>query len=226
MYRANQALTQRLLGDVYNEIKDTPKAEEYYLQALKNYKILFEKKPEDYRARLAWIQYRLMYIYAKNNTMLHKYNEMLDIALANYEVLYQRDRDYQSKIVNLRNRKGWQCLQTGKTDEAMKFFDSTYKLYPEKSAFYLALGYNAKAYEYAKAKDYVKAIETIDKAISLQPKEANYYDSKGEILLMRGDEKEALEMWQKVLEIDSDFLSKHNGKTKLHRQLKEKGLVE
>jgi tetratricopeptide (TPR) repeat protein len=58
------------------------------------------------------------------------------------------------------------------------------------------------------------------------PEEANYYDSKGEILLMKGDEQEAVKMWQKVLELDPDFLSKHDGGTPLYGKLKEKGLIE
>ena len=94
------------------------------------------------------------------------------------------------------------------------------------SAPYLATGCNAKAYEYAKAGDYDKAIESIDRAISLMPEEANLYDSKGEILLMKGDEQEAVKMWRKVLELEPEFLSKHHGETELHRQLKEKRLIE
>lgn len=58
------------------------------------------------------------------------------------------------------------------------------------------------------------------------PDEANYYDSKGEILLMKGDEQEAVEMWQKVVELNPDFLSDYGGESQLHKQLKEKGLIE
>lgn len=58
------------------------------------------------------------------------------------------------------------------------------------------------------------------------PQEANYYDSKGEILLMHGDEQGALEMWQKVLELDPDFLSKHEGGTDFYKKLKERGLIK
>lgn len=71
-----------------------------------------------------------------------------------------------------------------------------------------------------------KAIETIDKAIGLLPKEANYYDSKDEILLMKGDEQEAVKMWQKVLELDPDFLKKYEGGTDFYKQLKAKGLLD
>ena len=66
----------------------------------------------------------------------------------------------------------------------------------------------------------------IDNAIKLNPKEANYYDSKGEILLMMGDGQNALRMWHKVMELDPNFLQKHNGSTPLYKQLKESGLLK
>ena len=42
---------------------------------------------------------------------------------------------------------------------------------------------------------------------------------------MNDDKQGAIAMWIKVLELDPDFLSKHNGETELHRQLEEKGLI-
>ncbi len=225
-YRDNLALMQMRLADMYDETKDYIQAEQYYLQALENYKVLFSDKPDNYRVNLAWIQYSLMFIYAGNNAKLEQYDNMLDTALANYEALYQNNKDYQSTIVNLRNRKGWRLLQKGDTDEAMSLFESTYQLDPEKSVTYLASSCNAKAYEYTKTGNFPKALETIDRAIALMPDNANYYDSKGEILLMKGNEKEAVKMWQKVLELDPDFLSKHNGETELHQQLKAKKLIK
>ena len=78
----------------------------------------------------------------------------------------------------------------------------------------------------AQVRNYSKAIEFIDRAITLTPKKADLYDSKGEILLMKGDEQEAVKMWQKVQELDPDFLKKYKGGTELYKQLKEKGLIE
>ena len=224
-YLSELARMQNELGNFYENLNNYAKAEEYYMQALQNYKILFEKQPDDCRERLAWVQYSLMYIYVQDNDKPDQYDEMLDAALANYEVLYQSDKDYQSTIVELRNRKGWRLLRNNKTDEAIKLFENAYKLSPEESKPYLAAGYNSKAYEHANASNYDRALETIDKAIALMPDNANYYDSKGEILLMKGDEQGAVKMWQKVLELDPDFLSKHDGETPLYKQLKAKGLI-
>lgn len=226
LHRENIASLRSDLGDIYYITNNNVKAEEFYLQALDNYAILFNDAPETNRSKIAWIQYSLMYIYAKDHSRQEQYDVMLDAALTNYEALFQRSNSYLPTIVDLRKRKGWRYLQTGKIDEAVSLFESSYKLSPEKSIRYLVTGYNAKAYEYAKAGDYTQAIETIDKAISLKQDDANLYDSKGEILLMKGNQQGALEMWLKVMELDSDFLSKHHGTTELYRQLKERRLVE
>ena len=213
------------IGDCFYELHDYKKAEMYYHEALANYSQLVPIH-EDCRSELAWAQYSLVFVYAKDKTKLDQYDDMLDAALANYELLCQEDNKYWAAIVDLQNRKGWRYLNKGKTDEAIDLFESTYKKDPEETAAYLASGYNAKAYEYAKAKDYWQAINTIDKAISLDPDEPNLYDSKGEILLMKGDEKGALEMWKKVMDLDPVFLSKHNGSTDFHKQLLKRGLIQ
>ena len=87
---------------------------------------------------------------------------------------------------------------------------------------------NAFAYEQTRLENWGVAFAAIDKAIELAPKEANYYDSKGEILLMRnnpGDEKDAVEMWKKIMIIDPDFLIKYNGTTPFYEELRRRRLV-
>ena len=76
---------------------------------------------------------------------------------------------------------------------------------------------------FARSSDFISAIACIDKAIELYPKEANYYDSKGEILLMQGKEKEAVEMWEKVILLDPDFVETYN--SELHHLLVKKKLI-
>ena len=81
-------------------------------------------------------------------------------------------------------------------------------------------------YVYFSQGDYTKAIKTIDKAIGLFPNDVNLYDSKGEFLLMAGDDANALKMWEKVMQMDPDYLIKNNGYSELYKGLKEKGLVK
>lgn len=226
-WRTYLASRQEEMGDFYFENENYNKAEELYLLAKANYDIQFEKSPKSlYRYHVALIQYSLMRVYLEDNSKIERYDAMLSDALSNFEVLYQENKTYKQVIVVLRNLKGRRYLIKGKIDDALSLFESTYQIDPEASVSYLASGYNAKAYDFAKVRDYSKAIETIDKAISLKPGNANYYDSKGEILLMKGDEQGAVKMWQKVIELDPDFLSKHNGSTELYKQMKERGLIE
>ena len=224
-YRDRLALTQRCLGDTYYNLGENGKAEAYYLQALDNYRVLFEGKPDTYRERLAWVQYSLVFIYSGDDSRIEQYDAMLDAAWTHYEVLYKKDGSHAYYTWVLRSRKGRRALNKGQTDEALRLLESAYELNPEKTAVNLALAYNAKAYEFLKAEDYARALETIERAISMAPEDANYYDSKGEILLTKGDWQGALEMWRKVLELSPDFLSRNKGGTVLYEQLKERGLI-
>ena len=224
-YRADLAETQSSIGDLYNQTKDYVKAEQYYLLALENYSDLFNCQPESFREKLAWVQYSLVYIYGRDKLKLAHYDSMLDSALANYEVLYLEDGSNQSFIVELRNRKGRRSLENGNTDEALRIFESTYVLDSDKSTSYLASALNVKAYEYLKAEDNIKALETIDRAIEIMPNNANYYDSRGEILLKSGDEKGAVEMWRKVLEVAPKTWTEY-AVSDLYKELKARGLID
>ena len=59
------------------------------------------------------------------------------------------------------------------------------------------------------------AMTTIDKAIQMDPDEANLYDSKGEFYMLAGDRENAQAMYDKVVETDSTFYV-HCTWSKLH----------
>ena len=174
-FRSKYADIQKRLADIYMTIEEYAKAEDYYLKSLELYKILYKKQPTDNnRLRLAWIQFNLMSLYANNPSQIELYETMLTAVLDSFEYLYRSDDSYKTIVVGLRNRKGLRCLQNEKTDEAIELFKSAYQIDPENAAIYLADSYNKKAYEYAHQNNFAKALETIDKAIELMPKEANY----------------------------------------------------
>ena len=109
---------------------------------------------------------------------------------------------------------------------ALKNCEQLYLQFPDSTEFDLAMIQVNFAYSYAGAKKYSEAIEMINKAIALMPTEANFYDSKGEILLMQGKNEEALEMWKKVIEINPVFLKDYPDGTNLSNGLKKLGLIE
>ena len=84
---------------------------------------------------------------------------------------------------------------------------------------------NQEAYNYANSGDFFSAYQTIEKAIALQPNDANLYDSKGEFYLKQDRVGKAFATWKKVLELDPNFLGKHNGHTVLYDGLVEKGMI-
>lgn len=213
-----------MLREIFKESKNFTKAETYYFQELQKVKAMYKKQPDMYREDLVYIQHTLVYVYANNNKR-ELSEKMLNDALTNYEVMYKDDEIYGLGMADLKNTKGKMYLADGRTDDALQLFEEAYKLNPAETQPNLALGYNSKAYIFANASNYDKALETIDRAINLMPKEPKYYDSKGEILLMKGNEQESLKMWHKVLELDPDFLSKHKGGTTFYKQLKAKGLI-
>ena len=88
--------------------------------------------------------------------------------------------------------------------------------------------YNQLAYVYAKKKNYNLALNYVDKAIqvSLDDNEkANFYDTKGEIYLMMGEDEEALKMWKKVLMLNPKYLDDYPQGTELYNTLKAKGKI-
>lgn len=87
---------------------------------------------------------------------------------------------------------------------------------------------NIIAYLYARGdgrkRNFAEALKYIDIAIAKNPENANYYDSKGEILLMKGDLSGAISMYKKTKSIDSQFYINNN--STLFQKLKEKNLIE
>lgn len=68
---------------------------------------------------------------------------------------------------------------------------------------------NRLAYCYAQGlgtkKNFEKALESIDSAILISPNEPNYYDSKGEIYLIKKDLKKAKQLWEQVKSMFPQF---------------------
>ena len=229
-YRAELAETQYNLGLLYSELHYYANSEKYFKQALENTEKLYVGNPEAFREALAMTYWNMMLLYAQpdySNPEL--YDACLNKALELYKVLNVSDASsYQHYVIELQNLVALRYLMNGAVDEALAIARENYDLdrSNEITMYYLAQCLNEKAYQYAKSKDYVNAISTIDETISLVPEDANLYDSKGEILLMQGKEQEALKMWKKVLELNPKFLDDYPEGTNLSNGLKAKGLIK
>ena len=106
---------------------------------------------------------------------------------------------------------GSMCLDNNK-NEAIKWYEAAAR--QNKKTRIKCEALNELSYIYAERKEYDKAIAAIDSAIIIMPNEANYYDSKGELLYHIGDKKEARRTWKKVISLDPNFEKTHKSKLK------------
>lgn len=134
-------------------------------------------------------------------------------------------------ISEVQEKQGWfDMLSIMDDDQIFKLYDilarERYKLsvlwYRDDTSIL-----NNEAYSYAYDGDFDAALSTIDKAIEkARVSYANKYDSKGEILLMKGDTQQAVEMWNEIMKIAPNFIDSNYGSTPFHEQLLERGLIK
>lgn len=90
-------------------------------------------------------------------------------------------------------------------------FDNSYLFADSKKKYQQILvnNLNQLSYSLAFQEKYEDAIESVNRAIELQPEEATLYDTKGEIFYRSGDIDNAKIMWEKIVNIDPAFAN-HN----------------
>lgn len=224
--------TYRNLAYAYAKVNDYEKAEKYYKIVL----AYFEKSNKEFTIqdceKYAYVQNRLGAFYKSSEDYENSERYYL-LAFENYEKLANNDPDkYREDLANTcwNIIRLYQALKKDEEYDQMlaRMLQLSRQLYEKDKTKYreLAEALNLKAYQYAGNAQYALAMATIEEAISLVPNEANYYDSRGEILLMQGKEQEALQMWKKVLELNPDFLKKYPTNTNLYNGLKELGLIQ
>ena len=232
-YRMDLARVQNDLGMFYRARGDYARAEEYYLQALENFTFSFTQSPDAYRLDLARTLanmgnfYRTLENYSKAEECYLKAKE-------HFTEMFNRNPDAHrmdmSRILNTMGYFYYTVQDYVKSEEYyFKSLEHRMILYERNPGVYNAAVAQVQinlSLLYSTTGQYDKALEAIDKAIALTPDDADAYDSKGEILLKKGDTKGALKMWKKVLELDPDYLSRNAGGTNLSNGLKEKGLIK
>ena len=97
--------------------------------------------------------------------------------------------------LKLHKLRGDILFNLGKFDEAIKEYEKD--LNNDENLY--ALGFT-----YFKMREYEKALEYLDKAISLKPDNPYYYETRAEVLLSMGKKDEAMQEIQKALELDPD----------------------
>ena len=248
----SMAKLQSEIGSLYNKLEDSAKAEEFYLKALENYTQLYNKDPDKYSVIVSKIEGNLGSIYTKlhNNGKAIEYYEK---ARENYITLCNQGLGYEN-LGEISEKTGdayfqlacntdsfFNSLPTLNKEVNKVCFDKVNQYYLEALSSYNQMTggylisvllkrqylnniYSKLSILHANIEDFSNSLEYINQAINFMPNNPFTYDIRGQILLMKGDEQEAVKMWQKVLELDPDFLKTHD--SDLYKLLKEKGLIE
>ncbi len=122
-------------------------------------------------------------------TKLERYSE----ALENIDRAYEsnpHDFIYIQDKVNILEK-------LNKVDEALGLVEKEKNNFADFEQFEAQL-YQTKSYQLAYSNKKEEAIETIKKAIKIDPEEANFYDSYGEILMIFNQYEEAVEQFMKA----------------------------
>lgn len=147
-------------------------------------------------------------------------------AIVCYQLLYQDDKEMMEKVcAGVEINLGILHYDQEHYEKCVYYFEKANLTLNGKYNDYLLPALNSLAYQFAANSKYDDAIATIDRAIKIKPNEANYYDTKGEILLMKGDVEKALHMWNKVIECNPNFVQDTQSKSELYKQLKKMGRI-
>lgn len=232
-YRALLAQAQNNLGILYFSRKNYEISKHYLTIALQNRGQLFRQDPNTYRSELAESQNNLGMLYYRTQN-LQDSEKFYKAAIDNYEHLFKNNPDkYRQGLARVLNNLGDTYSKLKNYANSEKYYKSAVvhgeKLYKQNPDIFkgdLAMIYYKLAYSSADISHFSEAISSINKSISLIPKEAYFYDAKGEILLMQGKNDEALKMWEKVMELNPNILDGYPDGTNLSNGLKKIGLIK
>lgn len=205
------------LGLLYMRMKNTKEAEKNIKKAIETYQQLSEDNPDMYERYLAMAQGNLGVLYFHSG----RYEETetyWNSAIHHYQSLYKKNPDaYAFDLAkseyNLgRYYKTFNRYEEAKTEylNALEIFNLLYSKNNSVYAVYVAEAKNSLSYVFAHQGKFLEAILSVDEAISLVPNEPNYLDTKGDILMMVGNKDAAMEVSQKIKEIDPDFFKKNS----------------
>ena len=229
-YIGDVATSLHKLAALHHSLNRFKEAESEYQEALEINMELSEDNPA-YMGNVATILNNLADLHDNLNRFKEAERDYLDALEIYVELAKDNAIQYLDKVADtLNNLAGLY--------KKYNLFLLAEKVIRDAMTIYLKLSEDNPAYKgdvtntlfnlailYAEQKEFDKALEPIDLIIGYKYGDVDCYDFKGVLLLMKGDEQGALAMWHKVMELDPDFLSKHNDESKLHRLLKEKGLI-
>ena len=201
----------------YNQLKFTYHFEEGTSQRIKDSAIKSQAKPKSRHSD----QFECTILRMDDILCLDKFEHYHDIfdAWNTYKVSFISEEAFKKELSIRKNELQKKAEEEARLkaeeearkaeEEARKAEEEARKAEEERIMKEIAQ-MNSQAYSYMYNEQFDEAISTINKAIDRQPNNANCYDSKGEILYMKGDKIGAKAMWDKAMSIDPNFDKKNS----------------
>jgi tetratricopeptide (TPR) repeat protein len=133
-------------------------------------------------------------IYATRTHLYLTYPERLDEVLELFDELFEK---FPHEGKEIRQLKSFTFYAAGKTEEGVKLLEESLKKYPDSIGML-----NNLALFHSNLGNFEKGKELIEKAIKIDPNEANLIDSYGEILMFAEEYEAAIVKFTQALEMN------------------------
>ena len=169
-----------LLGRIYDELGDQPRALEAFRRTL-------ARNP-----RALEIRERVIRLLAQQGE--------LDAAIAEYRKLVSAAPREPRFVIELSKL----LLESGKRDEALRLLDQTGARNPSDARIHRSL-----LEVYARWNETARATQTLARLSRIEPEDPSHFVALGEQLLEQGDQEGALAVWRKILALPGDKARAH-----------------
>jgi tetratricopeptide (TPR) repeat protein len=211
-YLPSLALIQNNLSNCYTIIGKYDKAEELLFKALESRTKLYVKYPQLYSVQMATTLANAGAHYYRK----HQYDKAEEYFLREVKIcnslFKQNPKAHRNKLFDALHQLHKVYANTNQNAKAIAVYDKMQEhmailgdanrdLHKETYSNI----YERNARVYAHLDRLPEALEAVEQAIDLNPKNPNAYDTKGMILYKMGDHKAAHKLWKKVLDLDPTF---------------------
>ena len=212
-YLPQLANTLDTLATIYMTMQDREHENECYTELVPLYRALEYRNNGGYIVRYVDVLSHIAFI--------HRKSKMYDLAKAEYqELIAMLDRKEDTSFEHRELQLAIACEDLGRLymdlEEyiyAQKYLNKAIKtLTPSGKTYFgdLARMFDCKAHCLLKfhtiGGNMASILALVDKAIRLDPTNADWYDTRGQILLRMNDHQGALSMWEKVMTLEPNHL--------------------
>lgn len=158
----------------------------------------------------------------------HKLEDYSSSALYENEAMKKIEESYPqypSRYANLyaqiHYKMGCRLMMTGHLDDAETYLMKAIRIIQKKEVPYydeVEKMYYSLAYIYTQKKKFSLAEKMIDKALRIAPNELLFLDVKGELLMMRGKDKQACQIWRKLQTENPNWADKNSNFCKMMKE--------